>query len=128
MSVASVPARHNAVEKVNTAFNRLKNIDRCADTHKIPDLVLWHMRFNGIDDPVHILSRFADSKTAYCIPVKVKLSNLFHMLNTKIIKGASLIYAEQHLIRVDTKTAFLKSHHFGFATNKPTSSTLTRLL
>ena len=59
------------------------------------------------------------NKTAYRVSVKVVFRNLLHMLDTKILVGATLIYTEKELVGIYGIGQSLKSCHFRLASEKP---------
>ena len=58
------------------------------------------MRLYRVDDAVHLLCLLTDGKSADGVTVEVKLCDLVHMLNSKILIRSALIYTEEHLIFV----------------------------
>ena len=49
MSVTSVSCRHDAVEEIDPTVNRLDNVPRSADAHKVSRLVLRHMLLDRLN-------------------------------------------------------------------------------
>ena len=112
LTVSCVSARHNAVKKVYASCHCFKNINRRAYAHKVSDFVLWRIRFNVFNDFIHFFSGFTDCKATYCVSVKVKLCNFFHMFNSQIIIYSALVNAKQHLLFIYGSIKTVKAFHF----------------
>ena len=83
-----------------------------------------HIRLNYVDYAVHFLSGFTDCKSADSVAVKVKLCDILHVLDTKVIVGGALIYAEKKLILIDGIREAVESCHFLLAANEPSCGAL----
>ena len=73
-SVATVPRRHNAVEHIYAAFNRLQDVPRRTDAHQVTGFVLREDIVANLDHVIHHFGRLAYRQTAYGIPVSVKVA------------------------------------------------------
>ena len=72
MSMASVSAWIYTVKEVNTTFYSFQNIRRCSDSHQIRRFILWQMRHNCIQNPVHLLMTLSNCKSADCIAIQIQ--------------------------------------------------------
>ena len=105
-AVTRVARRHHAVKEIHTAMHRLQNVAWGTYTHQITGLVLGHMRLDHINDAVHILGCLTHGKATDRITVKIKLCDLLHVLNAKILINSAaekpLSDAEKELLaRID---------------------------
>ena len=120
--MSCVAARHDAVKKVYAAVNRLENIDGSTHTHQIADFVFGSERLDRLDYLIHNLGRLADSQSADCVAVEVKLCDFLHVIDSQVAVGAALIDAEQHLLRINRAFGLIKLVHFCNAPFQPACS------
>ena len=101
MSVSSVSCRINAVEEVHTSVYALEYVGRRSYSHQISRLFLWKVRYNGIQNTVHLFMAFPYRQASHCISVQFELRNLLGMLNPDVLVDTALVDTEQHLLRID---------------------------
>ena len=107
-SVASVAGWHYTVEHVDTTLDALKDVLRCADTHKIAWLVLRQDGVDHLNHLIHYLRWLADSQSADCIAVGSLVGNELCCLGTQVLVGAALHNGEQTLLVTIQRLSLVK--------------------
>ena len=100
MTMAAVSRRVNAVKEIDTAVNALDDVCRCADAHKIGRLFLRKMRYDDIEDMIHLLMCLTDRESADGIAIEIHLRNRIGVLYPDVFEDAALVDAEEKLVRI----------------------------
>ena len=127
MSVPPVSRWINTVKEIHSPVNSFQYISRCSHSHQIGRLVLREISDYSVQNAIHLLMAFANSKTAYCISVQVQFCNLLRVFDPDIFIHASLIDAEKHLMRIDCIRKRIQSCHLILAPFQPSGCTCHRI-
>ena len=126
--MTSVSAWHHAVEHIDSTSNSFNNIRGSSYAHEITRLIYRHKWLNNVNYTVHFLSRLTYSQSADSIAVKVKLSDILHVLYAEVVIGGTLIDTEKHLFFINSIRQAVETVHFLLAAVQPAGSTFNRTL
>ena len=124
--MSSVTAWIYTVKEVYSTVNRLQNVCRCADSHQIRRFVLRQMRYNRIQNPVHLFMCFSDRKSADRITIQIKLCNLLCMADTDIFIDATLVNSKKHLLLIDRIRKTVQTVHLCLTAFQPSGCPVNR--
>src|SRR5919112_1203315 len=102
-AVAAGPGRHDAVEHVDAAPDRLDDVVGRADSHEVARLVARQMRLRRLDHPQHDVLRLPDGEAADRVTLEVERHELARALDAQALDGAPLNDAEQRPPRLLTE-------------------------
>ena len=77
---------------------------------------------------VHFFGGFTDGETAYRVAVEVEFGDFFHVLDSEVGVGAALVYAEEHLLRVDRLRVGVESRELVAASDEPAGGAVAGFL
>ena len=121
MAVTGIPGGHDTVKNIHAPANCFQNIGWGSNPHQISGLILRHMRGYCFNHLIHHFSWFAYRQTTDGIAVQIQFPNALHMIYTKVLEGAALIDAPQHLMGVQRIGQAVQPGHFRFAAFQPAS-------
>ena len=90
MAVAAVPAGIDAVEEIDASFYTFQNVRRRSDSHQIGRFGQRQMRYDLIQDVIHLLMAFPDSQAAHRIAGQIQLGDLLRMADPDVFVGSAL--------------------------------------
>ncbi len=123
VAVTGVSGGHDTVKEVHAHVDSLQDVAGGTHAHEVAGLILGHMGLYHVDDAVHILGSLTHGQTADGIALAGDLGNSLHMLHAKILVGAALVDAEEHLALVDGLGEAVEAIHLGAATLQPADGT-----
>ena len=95
LAIARVACRHYAVEHIDTARDRLDQIDRGSYSHQVARPVGWHERRGEFDRIIHQGLLLPDAQSTDSIPLEPNCDKLFKTLTAQVIVNAALYDPKQ---------------------------------
>ena len=77
------------------------------------------MRLYGLDNRVHLPGGLPHRKAPYAVAVQAHFRYTLHMLYAKVVIGAALVYAKEHLVRVQRALLSVEPCHLSLASFQP---------
>jgi hypothetical protein len=114
-----ISAGHHTVEQIHSAPYALEDVAGCTHTHQVADLILGHVLFHHRNHTVHFFFGFAHGKAADGITIQIERCDLLHMADAQVVITASLIDAEQKLMRVYGEALAFQTRKFCFTALQP---------
>ena len=126
--VTTITGRHHTIEHIDTAFDGLKDVLRCADAHQIAGLILRQDVIDHLNHLVHHFCWFSNSQTTNSVAVSSEISHMFCSILTEILIGTTLHDGEETLFIAIEWLRLTESLHTAFEPALCQSQTLLCVL